>query len=466
MTEQKLIEVGQFLLRLREGKAVSQREAASLLGVSNSLLSQLESGSREISPKLQKSVARVFGCPDNWIDLIHELKIETPQETSARLRENLEKFGKMRDELLYKLKGRTVFIAGDLCVDEIELVEEIMGSTSETMSHTSGGQGYNASQAFQSQGYIPFLFGGVGQDHAGKTLINDIEDKHIISLVKEYPGKQTGRCVILFNQTNRKKKYNLSADSPDDANDYSAEYLREMLNISGIDKNWLIYFVATAFPRYKLRNLRFKDHEKNAGENPFEFYRRDFAAFTGDVMDALYATGAPIVLRIPQTIGGNSLAGGLTPEEFKPLSRADLLIGEYNTFVEILKNDTRGSGNTYGIREDNNNETIIQENIQRFLEHTGGPAGQYWMFFYSGDGCIEKMILYRRGENGAFDMLEGPGETGYENLGAGAASPKAAAQARIGFVDRFAAEFIWAHDPRNPAAGKKWRWEWPRREVL
>ncbi|MDR0623236.1 MAG: PfkB family carbohydrate kinase [Treponema sp.] len=470
MTEQEAKEIGKFLIRLREGKSLSQREAANLLGVSNSLLSQLESGSREISPKLQESVARVFGCPDNWIGLIHDLNIESPKDTIARLQENLEKFGKMRDELLYKLQGRNVFVAGDLNVDEVELLEEITGSTSETMSHTPGGKGFNAARAFQSEGYIPFLFGGVGRDQAGKSLINDIEDAHIISLVKEYPDKQTGRTIILFNKTNRKEKYNLSADTPYDANDYSAGYLREMLNVSGVNKDWLIYLAATVFPRYKLRNLKFKEYEKT-GDNPFEFYRRDFAAFTGDVMDALDSTGAPVILRIPQTVGGGPFSGGLNLDEFKPLLRADFLIGEYDTFVNILKNDTNGSGNKYGVKEDNGNETIIQENIRRFLELTDGPAGQYWMFFYGGVGHIDNMVFYRRGEDGTFDVLEGPVETGYADLGAEAESPeaknpKAAAQERIGFIDRFIARFIWARDSRNPAVEKNRPWEWPRRDVL
>jgi transcriptional regulator with XRE-family HTH domain len=470
MGEKNSREIGQFIIKLREAKNWSQRQAADALGVSNGLLSQLENGTHELSEKLKISIQKVFDFdgPVDWVEHIPEIRIESSEDKILRLQENIDKYAKIRDGLLSRQESRAVFVIGDLCVDLIEISEGIKGSRTETLPYTSGGQGLNSAIAFQSQGYITYLFAGAGKDYEGKKIIDDIENKqHIISLVKEYEGKQTGQSVIFFNEENRKTRYNLDANTPNDANDYPVEYLRDMLKVSGINQDGYIYLVATVFPRYKLRHKKFEEHEKigEPGKNIFEFYRQDFPAFTGEVIDLLYATAAPIIIRVPQQVGGDSSADGLSLDDFNLLSRADFFIGEYKTFVKIFKNDKEKFDRNYNIdlREDNEDEEIIQKNIESFIVHTDGQAGQYLMFFYGGESHINKAVLYRRGENGAFDKMEGPRETRYAKLGTGNEDPKTVAQERIGFVDQFIADVIWAHDPRNPAE-KKWQWEWPKRE--
>jgi transcriptional regulator with XRE-family HTH domain len=477
MAGQRSTELGDFIIRLREAKGWSQREAANALGVSNSLLSQLESGTRELGKKLEKSMQETFSLPPGWINRLQELKIETVDEKISRLQENIGNISRIRDGLLYKLREQKkvfIFVIGDLCVDEIELFEDVKGTTTETASPESGGQGLNAAIAFQpddgtKSNYISILFGGVGRDHDGEKIIDDIENRHIISLVKAYPGKITGRCDILFNMENRKKKYSLKPDNPHDANDYSASYLRQMLEISGIDKEGLIYLVATVFPRYKQRHKKFEEYADGGepGKNPFESYRQDFTAFTGEVMQALHATGAPLIIRIPQAVGGDSYAEGLNLDEFNLLTYADFLIGEYATFVQIFKNEKNKPGSRYNIdiRDDNGDEEKIIKNIEYIVKQTNGPVGQYLLFFYGGVGNMDSMIFGRRGANGAFDTSNIPLEkkTGYADVEMKNKDAKTAAKKRIGFVERQIAGLIWKHDPRNPDAEKSWKWEWPKR---
>jgi transcriptional regulator with XRE-family HTH domain len=452
MTEQEVKEVGLFLIKLRESKNWSQREAANALGVSNSFLSQIESGSRELSLKLQRSIPKVFDCPDDWVERIHEIKIETVEEKILRLEEHIERYAKIRDVLFSKLERRGVFIIGDLCMDDIELPETFAGSRSKTATPVAGGKGLNSAIAFEAKRYIPVIFGGVGKDSYGQKIINKIENvHHIISLIKEYAGKQTGETSVSLNKKSRINKYKHAFEKTEDANDFPVEYLREMLEVSGINKEWYIYFIATVFQRYKFRHLnylKFEEYEKNGDseKNPFEFYRQDFTVFAGGVMGALYATGAPVIVRVPQEVDHLNL------NEFNLFSRVDFLIGEYLSFVEIFKNEN----GKYNITEENEDGEIIKENIQRIVKHIDGQAGQYLMFFYGGTGNIDRTIFGRRTANGTFEILEGPGETGY--------AAETDAMKRIGFIDRFIAGFIWEHDPRNPAAEKKWHWEWPKRE--
>jgi transcriptional regulator with XRE-family HTH domain len=465
-------EISEFIVKLRESKNWSQREAAHALGISNSLLSQVENGTTELSSRLQASISDVFGCPKDWIERIHDLKIETVEEEILRLEENTKKLVQIRDILLHSLDEmgrRAIFIIGDLCMDDIDIQlfsgGVLEGSRSETASPIVGGKGLNSAMAFESRGYIPVIFGGVGKDYYGKKIIDSIKDvHHIISLIKIYEGKQTGETTVSFGKVNRTNKYKHAIDKADDANDFSfsVEYLREMITVSGINKDWFIYFIGTIFQRYKLRHIKFEELEKerNSEENPFEFYRRDFATFVRDLIDALYKTGAPIIIRVPQELEHLNL------NEFNLLSRhADFLTGEYLSFVEIFKDENDKPDGKYNIREEKKDEEII-ENIQHIVERIDGQTGQYFMFFYGGFGNIDNFIFGKRTENRTLEILEGPRETGYAKLKEKnpADKPEDFAKKRIGFIDRYIAKFIWDHDSRNKNAEKNWKWEWPKRE--
>jgi hypothetical protein len=146
----------------------------------------------------------------------------------------------------------------------------------------------------------------------------------------------------------------------------------------------------------------------------------------------------------------------------KPQKIADQAI----FYSKIFKNGDDKSDGRYNIREENEDEEIIKDNIQRIVKYTNGQAGQYIMIFYSGGGNIDNFIFGRRTENGTFEILEGPEETRYAKLKEDNPEdgPEDLAKKRIGFIDRFIAGFIWEHDPRNEKAKNTWKWAWPKRK--
>ncbi|MCQ2962341.1 MAG: helix-turn-helix domain-containing protein [archaeon] len=60
-------EIGNRLQELRESKGLSQSDLAKYLGISQPLLSQIESGNRNLNLSLLDKLCSLFGCSDSYI---------------------------------------------------------------------------------------------------------------------------------------------------------------------------------------------------------------------------------------------------------------------------------------------------------------------------------------------------------------------------------------------------------------
>ncbi|MEE0925173.1 MAG: helix-turn-helix transcriptional regulator [Methanobrevibacter sp.] len=59
--------VGSRIKELRESKALSQSDLAIYLGISQSLLSQIEAGNRNLNLTLLDKLCSLFGCTNSYI---------------------------------------------------------------------------------------------------------------------------------------------------------------------------------------------------------------------------------------------------------------------------------------------------------------------------------------------------------------------------------------------------------------
>ena len=60
-------EIGKRLQELRESKGLSQSDLANYLGISQLLLSQIESGNRNLNLSLLDKLTSLYGCSDSYI---------------------------------------------------------------------------------------------------------------------------------------------------------------------------------------------------------------------------------------------------------------------------------------------------------------------------------------------------------------------------------------------------------------
>ena len=60
-------EIGKRLQELRESKGLSQSDLAHYLGISQPLLSQIESGNRNLNLSLLDKLCALYGCSDSYI---------------------------------------------------------------------------------------------------------------------------------------------------------------------------------------------------------------------------------------------------------------------------------------------------------------------------------------------------------------------------------------------------------------
>ena len=60
-------EIGKRLQELRESKGLSQSDLANYLGISQPLLSQIESGNRNLNLSLLDKLCSLYGCTDSYI---------------------------------------------------------------------------------------------------------------------------------------------------------------------------------------------------------------------------------------------------------------------------------------------------------------------------------------------------------------------------------------------------------------
>ena len=59
--------IGKRLQELRESKGLSQSDLANYLGISQPLLSQIESGNRNLNLSLLDKLCSLYGCSDSYI---------------------------------------------------------------------------------------------------------------------------------------------------------------------------------------------------------------------------------------------------------------------------------------------------------------------------------------------------------------------------------------------------------------
>ena len=60
-------QIGKRLQELRESKGLSQSDLANYLGISQPLLSQIESGNRNLNLSLLDKLCALYGCSDSYI---------------------------------------------------------------------------------------------------------------------------------------------------------------------------------------------------------------------------------------------------------------------------------------------------------------------------------------------------------------------------------------------------------------
>ena len=63
-------QIGKRLQELRESKGLSQSDLANYLGISQPLLSQIESGNRNLNLSLLDKLCALYGCSDSYIRII------------------------------------------------------------------------------------------------------------------------------------------------------------------------------------------------------------------------------------------------------------------------------------------------------------------------------------------------------------------------------------------------------------
>lgn len=84
--------IGENLALIRKEKKISQKEAASRLGISQALLSHYENGVRECGLDFVRRASRYYGVTSDWLlgledarHSIHDLYSQEPQETDDEM---------------------------------------------------------------------------------------------------------------------------------------------------------------------------------------------------------------------------------------------------------------------------------------------------------------------------------------------------------------------------------------------
>ena len=95
--------------------------------------------------------------------------------------------------------GPKVFVTGDLNLDHV-IADLELGAVNRVHygKPTAGGSAFNAALAFKQEGFDPIVFGAVGDDSAGDSILNELEYYNIGQLVTRDKSRPTAQCNILY----------------------------------------------------------------------------------------------------------------------------------------------------------------------------------------------------------------------------------------------------------------------------
>jgi len=207
------------------------------------------------------------------------------------------------------LNKERVFVVGDLNIDNVVYNVILGGNQPLASEYRVGGTGVGTAIALSKEGFLPILFGKVGNDYFGKMIFEEVNKHKIVSLVEVDESKPTGICNLLFFSG----KDNLRTIFYDvnNANDYDIEKLKSALAATNIRKN---DFLFTTFNIYQQTN-------RKLGHCKVFF-------------DLLNNTGARVILdlvphNLYEHISLDALLGSIGTKTF-------ILIGEHTTFMNLI----------------------------------------------------------------------------------------------------------------------------------
>jgi len=388
-------DLGNRFKELRMSLNLDQKQMSEKLGISNSLLSAIELGSRSrkiLDGKFLETCLKEFRCDRETLLGEREL-IHVQYDRLKKCSESLFRIA---------AKGKKpVFVIGDLCLDKIVNASGVAKSTTDTLPEGEiGGQGFIIAKALAERGgFLPVLFGNTGTDTAGSVIMKKIEETNIVSLVSAVSGKSTGVCDIIFVDDARILRYSHNDLTPNDANDFSAAQVRTSIRLAGIGASWTIFVSPAFFARYKARS-----------KNNIEDYDEEFGSYITGIMDILDFPEVPLVMKIPWVFEQ------LSPEEFNSIiKKADVFYTELETLKPFY--EQLGMSNP------------SEEDIEKILKNTEGKNGQQIFVFFGGASNIEFMKRFVRKNNNEFDGGKDKKEETKYN--------EEAVEKRIGYLDRF-----------------------------
>jgi hypothetical protein len=174
---------------------------------------------------------------------------------------------------------------------------------------TPGGSAFNAALAFKQEGFSPIVFGAVGDDAAGESILNELKHHNIGQLVTRDKHRPTAECHILYFQ--ERDELRTIYYEANNANSYDSTSLHYALERADLDPG-----------DYLFSSLHILDQMD-----------RDIAACRPFLKELASAQGRLIIDLVPHGLYNfcdkDSLTGLLPDSTW-------LMIGEFRTFFNLI----------------------------------------------------------------------------------------------------------------------------------
>lgn len=265
--------------------------------------------------------------------------------------------------------AQRILVVGDLNVDFVmpRIMHTREGAVVEKPDATVGGTGFNGALAFQENGFVPVLFGKVGDDQYGRQIRARLREQQFTSMIGLHPTKTTGTCTMVYFEDNTRW---LMQDT-DNANDYDLSNLRLAMDLAGLRKGDIALVVAHPFFRLNIEHCT-------------------------SLFSVLRSVGVQVVLDVVP----HNLYKTVTPDDFLRGVAGELLalIGEFPTLMRLAGREPQ-------------HITPETEEYHFIADHY--PARHVVARF--GQGNISRQTIYRKvGRDYDFTARDEP--TGYETL--------------------------------------------------
>jgi len=145
---------------------------------------------------------------------------------------------------------KRVLICGDLNIDRF-LVDPPKDYV--------GGTGYNAARALHKYGFMPIIFGSVGNDDNGKLIEDEIKNLNLYAIIRENndlvdeESKTTKKtAVVKIHKTgDPSHPFNHEWDTVNNANDYDNQFFKKTITLSNLNKNDFVFITSYLFLQKK-----------------------------------------------------------------------------------------------------------------------------------------------------------------------------------------------------------------------